>query len=137
MGLSVAGETLSGGDYHILQIWRPTGPTSNDYERISEYTFPIGCSQLPNNVWQCRVDSIDVQERDIIGINLPLASKTVAAFGMYSTSPPSFTSYTLSSTTERRFSVPVSATDSAQPLLTLDIQEQGDNYNYASRYTNL
>ncbi|XP_064390055.1 uncharacterized protein LOC135337965 isoform X2 [Halichondria panicea] len=126
VGLSVAGETLSGGDYPILQIWRPTGPTPNDYERISEYTFPIGCTQLPNNVWQCRVNSIDVEERDIIGIDLPLAIKTVAAFGMYSMSPPSFTSYTLSSTTERTFSVPVSAiTDSAQPLLTLDIQEQG------------
>ncbi len=31
VGLSVAGETRDGGDYPILQIWRPTGPTSNDY----------------------------------------------------------------------------------------------------------
>ena len=55
VGLSVAGESTGNNDSPILQIWRLTGSTSNDYERISEYTFPIGCTQLPNNVWQCTV----------------------------------------------------------------------------------
>ncbi len=73
VGLSVAGETRGGGDYPILQIWRLTGSTSNEYERISEYTFPnVGCTQQPNNVWQYIVSpSIDVEVGDIIGINFP------------------------------------------------------------------
>ncbi len=122
VGLSVAGETQSGESYPILQIWRLTGPTS--YQRISEYTFPIGCTQLPNNVWQCTLtSSIDVEVGDIIGINLPRKNKR-AAFGIYFT-PSSFTSYILGSTTASTFSVPGSTTASAQPVLTMDIQEQG------------
>ncbi len=130
VGLSVAGETRDGVDYPILQIWRPTGPTSNDYERISEYTFPIGCTQQPNNVWQCTVSpSIDVEVGDIIGINLPrdFDHKNFAAFGIYFMSSSSFTSYILDSTSASTFSVPGSTTASDQPVLTLDIQEQGIN----------
>ena len=127
VGLSVAGQTRSGVDYHILQIWRPTGPTSNDYERISEYTFPIGCFQLPNNVWRCTVisPSIHVEVGDIIGINLPRNRRTAAAFEMFFTSPSSSTSYILSNTSVSTFSVPGSTAASAQPVLTLNIQEQG------------
>ncbi len=129
VGLSVAGETRNGGDYPILQIWRPTGPMSNDYEKISEYmyTFPnVGCTQT-NNVWQCTVSpSIDVEVGDIIGINLPRNHMNFAAFGIYFT-PSSFTSYILGSTTASTFSVPGSTTASAQPVLTLNIQEQGIN----------
>ena len=127
VGLSVAGETRNGKAYPILQIWRLTGPTSNDYERISEYTFPIGCTQQPNlNVWQCTVPSIDVEVGDIIGIDLPGNQQQQSAFGIYFfTSPSSFTSYILGSTTASTFPVPESTTASAQPVLTLDIQEQG------------
>ncbi len=128
VGLSVAGETRGGGnsDYPILQIWRPTSPTSNEYESISEYKFPIGCTELPNNVWQCTLTStIDIEEGDIIGINLPRNRDQNAAFGIYFTSPSSFTSYILDSTSASTFSVPGSTTASAQPVLTLDIQEQG------------
>ncbi len=128
VGLSVAGETRIGGDSPILQIWRPTGPTS--YQRISEYTFPIGCTQQPNNVWQCAVSpSIDVEVVDIIGIILPRNQQNFAAFGIYFMSPSSFTSYILDSTTASTFSVPGSTTasPSAQPVLTIDIQEQGIN----------
>ena len=125
VGLSVAGETRNGGAYPILQIWRPTGPTSNDYERISEYTFPIGCTQT-NNVWQCTVSpSIDVEVGDIIGINLPPNSNGKSAFRIYFTPPSSFTSYILDNTSVSTFSVPGSTTASDQPVLTLDIQEQG------------
>ena len=129
VGLSVAGETRGGGAYPILQIWRPTGPTSNDYERISEYTFPIGCSQT-NNVWQCTVSSsIDVEVGDIIGIDLPANQQQQSAFGIYFTSQSSSTSYILDSELASTFSVPGSTTASAQPVLTLDIQEQGINNN--------
>ncbi len=125
VGLSVAGETRNGGDSPILQIWRLTGSVSNDYERISEYTFPnVGCTQQPNNVWQCTVSpSIDVEVGDIIGIILP-RNRQSSAFRIYFTPPSSFTSYTLDSTTASTFSVPGSTTaiTSAQPLLTLDIQ---------------
>ncbi len=130
MGLSVAGETRNGGAYPILQIWRPTGPTSNDYERISEYTFPIGCTQT-NNVRQCTLtSSIDVKVGDIIGINLPRNHINFAAFIIYFTSPSYSTSYILDSTSDTTFSVPGSTTASAQPVLTLDIQEQGINNYY-------
>ena len=127
VGLSVAGETGNRNkDSPILQIWRLTGPMSNDYMRISEYTFPIGCTQLPNNVWQCTVSpSIDVEVGDIIGINLPPTSNGQSAFRIYFTSPSSFTSYILDSTSASTFPVPGSTTASAQPVLTLDIQEQG------------
>ncbi len=130
VGLSVAGETRFGGDYSILQIWRLTGSTSNEYERINEYTFPnVGCTQQPNNVWQCTVSpSIDVEVGDIIGINLPRNSNGQSAFGIYFTSPSSFTSYILGSTSDTTFSVAGSTTANAQPVLTLDIQEQGINY---------
>ncbi len=106
VGLSVAGETRNGGDYPILQIWRPTGPMSNDYESISEYTFPnVGCTQQPNNVWQCTVSpSIDVEVGDIIGINLPRNHTNFAAFIIYFTPPSSSTSYILGSTTASTFS---------------------------------
>ncbi len=136
VGLSVAGETRSGVTYPILQIWRLTGSASNEYERISEYTFPnVGCTQQLNNVWQCTVSpsspSIDVEERDIIGINIPHNQQNAAAFGIYFTSPSSFTSYILDSELDT-FSVPGSTTasPSAQPVLTLDIQEQGINNYY-------
>ncbi len=126
VGLSVAGETRKKGkNYPILQIWRPTSSTSNDY--ISEYLFPIGCTQLdlPNNVWQCTISpSIDVEMGDIIGINLP-RNHMNSAFRIYFTSPSSFTSYILGSTSDTTFSVPGSTTASAQPVLTLDIREQG------------
>ncbi len=128
VGLSVAGETGNREDYPILQIWRPTGPTSNEYERISEYTFPIGCTQQPNNVWQCTVSpSIDVEVGDIIGIILPRNQQQQSAFRIYFTSPSSSTSYILGSTSASTFSVPGSTTASAQPVLTIDIQEQGIN----------
>ncbi len=65
---------------------------------------------------------------DIIGIILP-RNRQSSAFGIYFTSPSSFTSYTLDSTTASTFSVPGSTTASAQPVLTLDIQEQGINNN--------
>ncbi len=100
---------------------------------ISEYPFPIGCTQLPNNVWQCAVSpSIDVVEvGDIIGINLPRNQQQQSAFGIYFMFPSSFTSYTLDSELDTTFSVPGSTTVSAQPVLTLDIQEQGiNNYLY-------
>ncbi len=85
----------------------------------------------PNNVWQCTVSpSIDVEVGDIIGINLPRNHMNFAAFGIYFTSPSSFTSYILGSTSASTFSVPGSTTASAQPVLTLDIQEQGINNNY-------
>ncbi|XP_064396494.1 RAF proto-oncogene serine/threonine-protein kinase-like isoform X2 [Halichondria panicea] len=126
VGLSVAGETRKKGkNYPILQIWRPTSSTSNDY--ISEYPFPIGCTQLdlPNNVWQCTISpSIDVEMGDIIGINLP-RNRMNSAFRIYFTSQTSFTSYILGSTSDTTFSVPGSTTASVQPVLTLDIREQG------------
>ncbi len=124
-GLSVAGETRSGANYPILQIWRPISLTS--YQRISEYEFPIGCTELPNNVWQCTVSpSINVEEGDIIGVNLPRNSQVVSQFGIYFTSPSSFTSYILDSASDTTFSVPGSTTTaSVQPVLTLDIHEQG------------
>ena len=129
VGLSVAGETRDGGDYPILQIWRPTGPTSNDYERISEYTFPIGCTQT-NNVRQCTVSpSIDVEVGDIIGIILP-RNRQSSAFWIYFASSSSSTSYTLDSTSASTFSVPGSTTASAQSVLTLDIQEQGRSITF-------
>ncbi len=129
VGLSVAGETRNGGAYPILQIWRPTGPMSNDYMRISEYIFPnVGCTQQPNNVWQCTVSpSIDVEVGDIIGINLPRNNNGQTKFGIYFTPSSSSTSYILDSTSASTFSVPGSTTASAQPVLTLDIQEQGIN----------
>ena len=131
MGLSVAGKTRNGGAYPILQIWRLNGSASNEYERISEYTFPnVGCTQQPNNVWQCTVSpSIDVEVGDIIGINLPRNHMNFAAFGIYFT-PSSFTSYILGSTSNTTFSVPGSTTASAQPVLTLDILKQGINNYY-------
>ena len=128
VGLSVAGETRKKGNrnYPILQIWRPTSSTSNDY--ISEYPFPIGCTQLdlPNNVWQCTISpSINVEMGDIIGINLPRNRDRNSAFGIYFTSQTSFTSYILRSTSATTFSVlPGSTSASAQPVLTLDIREQ-------------
>ncbi|XP_064395470.1 uncharacterized protein LOC135342615 isoform X2 [Halichondria panicea] len=128
VGLSVAGETRKKGNrnYPILQIWRPTSSTSNDY--ISEYPFPIGCTQLdlPNNVWQCTISpSINVEMGDIIGINLPRNRDRNSAFGIYFTSQTSFTSYILCSTSATTFSVlPGSTSASAQPVLTLDIREQ-------------
>ncbi len=128
-GLSVAGETQGGGDYPILQIWRLTSPTSNHYERtLSEYEFPIGCTELSNNVWQCTVSpSINVEEGDIIGISLP--TRLGSAFGIYFTSPSSFTSYILTSESVIRFPAPGSSTTaSVQPVLTLDIREQGIIY---------
>ncbi len=125
VGLSVAGETRKKGNrnYPILQIWRPTSSTSSDY--ISEYPFPIGCTQLdlPNNVWQCTISpSINVEMGDIIGVNLPPKK---SAFGIYFMSKTSFTSYILGSTSASKLSVPGSTTASAQPVLTLDIREQG------------
>ncbi len=126
VGLSVAGETRNGGDSPILQIWRLTGSTSNEYERISEYTFPIGCTQLPDydNIWQCTISpSIDVEVGDIIGIILP-RNRQSSAFGIYFTSQSSSTSYILGSTSASTFSVPGSTTASAQPVLTMDIKEQ-------------
>ncbi len=134
VGLSVAGESTGNNDSPILQIWRLTGSTSNDYERISEYTFPIGCTQLPNNVWQCTVSpSIDVEVGDIIGIILP-RSRQSSAFRIYFTPLSSSTSYTLDSTSASTFSVPGSTTASAQPVLTLDIQEQGRSINIINRF---
>ena len=127
VGLSVAGENRKKGNrnYPILQIWRPTSSTSSDY--ISEYPFPIGCTQLdlPNNVWQCTISpSINVEMGDIIGINLP-RNRMNSAFRIYFTSPSSFTSYILGSTSDTTFSVlPGSTSASAQPVLTLDIREQ-------------
>ena len=125
-GLFVAGETRSGADntdYPILQIWRPTSPTS--FMKISEYEFPIGCTLRPNNVWQCTVSpSINVEEGDIIGISLP--TRSGSAFGIYFTSPSSFTSYILTSESVIRFPAPGSSTTaSVQPVLTLGIREQG------------
>ncbi len=133
VGLSVAGETRNGETDPILQIWRLNISTSNDYERISDYPFPIGCTELPNNVWQCNLTSpIDVEVGDIIGINLPHNHQNAATFGIYFTSPSSFTSYILGSELDTTFSVPGSTTasPSAQPVLTLDIQEQGINNYY-------
>ena len=121
VGLSVAGESTGNNDSPILQIWRLTGSTSNDYERISEYTFPIGCTQLPDydNIWQCTISpSIDVEVGDIIGIILP-RNRQSSAFRIYFTPPSSFTSYILDSTSASIFSVPVSTTASAQPVLTI------------------
>ncbi len=122
-GLSVAGETQTKTGNPILQIWRPTSPTS--YMKISEYEFPpIGCTQPTNNVWQCTVSpSINVEEGDIIGISLPGLQKS--AFGIYFTSPSSFASYILDSESVTTFSAPGSTTASVQPVLTLDIREQG------------
>ncbi len=101
------------------------------YQRISEYEIPIGCTELPNNVWQCTVSpSINVEEGDIIGINLPPNRQKESAFGIYFTSPSSFTSYILDSASDTTFSVPGSNNVSVQPVLTLDIQEQGINKYY-------
>ncbi len=127
-GLFVAGETRSGADntdYPILQIWRPTSPTS--FMKISEYEFPIGCTLRPNNVWQCTVSpSINVEEGDIIGISV--SSVAFSAFRLYFMSLSSFTSYILDSASDTTFSVPGSNNASVQPVLTLDIQEQGIIY---------
>ncbi len=124
-GLSVAGETRRvGSNNPFLQIWRPTSPTS--YMKISEYEFPIGCTELPNNVWQCTVSpSINVEEGDIIGINLPPNRQQHSAFGIYFTSSSSFTSYILDSASDTTSPLPGSTTASVQPVLTLDIREQG------------
>ncbi len=130
-GLSIAGETRSEGEYPILQIWRLDLISSMTYRRISEYTLSIsisGCMRtlLPNNVWQCTVSpSINVEEGDIIGISLPRIQHKKSAFGIYFTSSSSVTSYILGSTSATAFSVPGSTTASVQPVLTLDIQEQG------------
>ena len=95
---------------------------------ISEYEFPIGCTELPNNVSQCTVSpSINVEEGDIIGIILPRNRQQHSAFGIYFTSSSSFTSYILDSASDTTFSVPGSTIASVQPVLTLDIREQGVN----------
>ena len=131
VGFSVAGKTRNEGNnnYPFLQIWRPTSPMS--YMKMSEYEFSIsGCTELPNNVWQCTVSSsINVEEGDIIGINLPRDQKMNSAFGIYFRSSSSFTSYILDSALGTTFSVSGSSDASVQPVLTLDIHEQGINNN--------
>ncbi len=101
------------------------------YMKMSEYEFSIsGCTELPNNVWQCTVSSsINVEEGDIIGINLPRDQKMNSAFGIYFRSSSSFTSYILDSALGTTFSVSGSSDASVQPVLTLDIHEQGINNN--------
>ena len=127
-GLTVAGdlEFDRDSDNPELQIWRPTpaGSMTFNKEVTLLYSFPSGCTSLPNDVQNCTLNSpLFVEVGDIIGILLPRNHKNTR-FRIYfnETSTPnhlissstSITSYSASDSSQ-------ALNGNAQPLIYLHI----------------